>query len=146
MHPRNIYNTEPNFKQLGATFDSFKTFVKEGFNKRSYINFKDPLAVKELCVCLMKKDFDIDIDFPLDTLCPTIPNRLNYILWLEDLLNETAPKDVVTKVKGIDIGVGASCIYPLLGCSSYNNWTFLVTGPNSTCTQYRCRQDIFTRK
>ncbi|RCH81615.1 hypothetical protein CU098_003620, partial [Rhizopus stolonifer] len=61
---------------------------------------------------------------------------LNYILWLEDLLNETTPKDVVTKVKGIDIGVGASCIYPLLGCSSYNNWTFLGTDIDARSIDY----------
>lgn len=49
----------------------------------------------------MKKDFNIEIDFPLDRLCPAIPNRLNYILWLEDLLSETM--ETTTKAKGIDM-------------------------------------------
>ncbi|CEG70069.1 hypothetical protein RMATCC62417_06028 [Rhizopus microsporus] len=75
----------------------------------------------------MKRDFDIDLDFPLDSLCPAVPNRLNYILWLEDLVSETMQDD---KIRGIDIGVGASCIYPLLGCARNPHWTFLGTDIN----------------
>lgn len=48
----------------------------------------------------MKRDFDIDLDFPLDSLCPAVPNRLNYILWLEDLVSETMQDD---KIRGIDM-------------------------------------------
>ncbi|KAI9260806.1 hypothetical protein BY458DRAFT_439889 [Sporodiniella umbellata] len=134
MHPKNIYNEEPDFKQLADMFSSFKAFVKEGSNKRCYIDFKNPLAVKELCICLMKKDFNIELDFPLDTLCPTVPNRLNYILWLNDLMNETVPAR--TQIKGIDIGVGASCIYPLLGCANYSHWSFLGTDINLRSLEY----------
>ena len=27
-----------------------------------------------------------------------------------------------------DSGVGASCIYPLLGCARHENWEFIGTG------------------
>ena len=39
---------------------------------------------------------------PLNRLIPTIPLRLNYILWLEDVL--TSRGDITTTVCGIDIG------------------------------------------
>lgn len=54
--------------------------------------------------------------------------RLNYIHWLEDLLDLVAPqvKDNAATVKGIDIGTGASCIYALLG-AKMNKWQFVAT-------------------
>ncbi|KAG0740670.1 hypothetical protein G6F22_009173 [Rhizopus arrhizus] len=92
------------------------------------------IPVLELCRCLMKKDFNIELDFPLDRLCPAIPNRLNYILWLEDLLSETM--ETTTKAKGIDIGVGASCIYPLLACACHPHWSFLGTEIDTRSMDY----------
>ncbi|GAA5804994.1 hypothetical protein HPULCUR_010507 [Helicostylum pulchrum] len=124
MHPRSVFNKEPDFNILAEHYDSFKPFVTKGRNGRGYIDFKDPAAIKELTVCLMKEYFDIIIDFPLDSLCPTVPNRLNYILWLEDLIADTTPANDII---GIDIGVGASCIYPLLGCAVNESWKFIGT-------------------
>ncbi|CAO3661544.1 unnamed protein product [Umbelopsis ramanniana] len=71
------------------------------------------------------QDFDLDVDIPENTLCPPIPNRLNYILWIEDLLSEAHVAR--TPVCGIDIGVGASCVYPLLGCATNKSWQFVGT-------------------
>ncbi|KAI9485904.1 MAG: hypothetical protein EXX96DRAFT_24637 [Benjaminiella poitrasii] len=135
MHPRNVYNTEPDFNQLAEKYESFKKHVKKDTNGRSYINFKDPLAVKELCISLLKKDFNLNVNFPINTLCPAVPNRLNYILWLEDLLNDTLSTEEKKNIRGIDIGVGASCIYPLLGCSTNPTWSFLGTEINERSIQ-----------
>ncbi|KAL6963731.1 23S rRNA (adenine(1618)-N(6))-methyltransferase [Sarracenia purpurea var. burkii] len=66
---------------------------------------------------------------PDGQLCPTVPNRSNYIHWIEDLLSS----DIITNsnadgddkvIKGFDIGTGANCIYPLLG-SSLLGWSFV---------------------
>ncbi|XP_031126646.1 uncharacterized protein LOC116028928 [Ipomoea triloba] len=57
---------------------------------------------------------------PDGQLCPTVPNRSNYIHWIEDLFSsEIIPKvqSYDNTVKGFDIGTGANCIYPLLGAS-----------------------------
>ncbi|KAI2257949.1 hypothetical protein LOZ10_004855 [Ophidiomyces ophidiicola] len=59
--------------------------------------------------------------------------RFNYILWLQDLVDSTANRytdsyDPERAVAGLDIGTGASCIYPLLGCAQRPAWTFLATG------------------
>ena len=40
---------------------------------------------------------------PLNRLIPTIPLRLNYILWLEDILESLKKTD--EPVHGIDIGI-----------------------------------------
>lgn len=67
---------------------------------------------------------------PDGQLCPTVPNRSNYIHWIEDLL----ASDIIEKnkvdgdtVRGFDIGTGANCIYPLLGASLLG-WNFVGSG------------------
>ncbi len=61
-------------------------------------------------------------DVPEGHLCPPVPNRFNYVKWLLDLIN---PVDSSTLLKGIDIGTGASAIYPLL----------FVSGAGHACTK-----------
>lgn len=69
---------------------------------------------------------------PDGQLCPTVPNRLNYIHWVHDLLSSTIIPPWIDdgmgdRVRGLDIGAGANCIYPLLGASLYG-WSFVATG------------------
>ena len=66
----------------------------------------------------------ISWDIPAEFLCPPVPGRLAYIRWIHALL---AAIEYEGPVSGIDIGTGASCIYPLLGCSEYPTWSFLAT-------------------
>ena len=42
--------------------------------------------------------------------------RMNYLLWIEDLVNANATfgTDSSTEISGLDVAVGASCVYPLL--------------------------------
>lgn len=58
-----------------------------------------------LTTILLKKDFNLDVHLPVGKLIPTIPLRLNYLLWLEDLFNLNY--DSGKKIKGIDIGTGS---------------------------------------
>lgn len=98
------------------------------------LNFKDPEAVRALTCTLLKEDFGLTIDIPLERLIPTVPLRLNYIHWVEDLIgHQDADKRVLRR--GIDIGTGASCIYPLLG-STLNGWYFLATEVDDMCFNY----------
>lgn len=71
----------------------------------SSVNFKDPQAVRALTCTLLKEDFGLQIDIPLERLIPTVPLRLNYIHWVEDLIaqQDTGTKGSVTW--GIDIGM-----------------------------------------
>lgn len=74
---------------------------------------------------LLKRDFNLDVELPPDRLVPTLPLRLNYLLWIEDLLQIVKPVNDV-KIHGIDIGTGACCIYPILAARK-NNWHFTAT-------------------
>lgn len=67
---------------------------------------------------------------PDGQLCPTVPNRSNYIHWINDLLSSDllpARRGYDDRVRGFDIGTGANCIYPLLGASLLG-WSFVGSG------------------
>lgn len=51
---------------------------------------------------LLKHDFDLHVSIPADNLNPAVPLRLNYILWMEDLM--THSKLEMENVTAIDIG------------------------------------------
>lgn len=122
MHDRNIFkDNRPNFEELAIEFPEFKPYLQIGGSGRPYVNFKDPASLRALSTILLKKHFDISLDVPLDRLIPTIPLRLNYIHWIEDLV---AKDDC--DCYGIDIGCGASCVYGLLG-NKMNHWKFAAT-------------------
>ncbi|XP_034271848.1 RNA N6-adenosine-methyltransferase METTL16 isoform X1 [Pantherophis guttatus] len=136
MHERNRYkNKPPDFAFLASKYPEFKQHVQINLSGRVSVNFKDPQAVRALTCTLLKEDFGLQIDIPLERLIPTVPLRLNYIHWVEDLIaqQDTATKGSVTW--GIDIGTGASCIYPLLG-ATLNGWYFIATEVDDVCFSY----------
>uniref|UniRef100_A0A3B4BCE8 U6 small nuclear RNA (adenine-(43)-N(6))-methyltransferase n=1 Tax=Periophthalmus magnuspinnatus TaxID=409849 RepID=A0A3B4BCE8_9GOBI len=131
MHPRNRYKDKPpDFAYLAAKYPEFQQHVQTSLVGRPVINFKEPEAVRALTCTLLKEDFGLTIEIPLERLIPTVPLRLNYIHWVEDLID--GQKQLR---RGIDIGTGASCIYPLLG-ATMNGWYFLATEVDDICFDY----------
>ncbi|KAL7944285.1 hypothetical protein V8C42DRAFT_326370 [Trichoderma barbatum] len=118
---RNLYTKAPDFKAIALLDPEFAAVIKG-----RELNFNDPIAVMQLTKTLLKVDFDLRVELPDDRLCPPVANRHNYILWLKDLLDTTSYDDPGRKVVGLDIGTGASCIYPLLGCAQ-RAWSFIAT-------------------
>lgn len=53
------------------------------------------------------------------------------MLWIQDILTATLQPESITSIakgiRGIDIGTGASVIYPLLACAMAPNWSFIAT-------------------
>ena len=93
--------------------------------EKASLDWSNAEAVMNLTKVLLKHDYQIEWDMPLNHLCPPVTNRANYIHWINDLLelNQTGElQDIV----GIDVGTGASCIYPLLG-HRINGWKFIAT-------------------
>ncbi|KAK1714435.1 hypothetical protein BDP67DRAFT_514070 [Colletotrichum lupini] len=127
---RNLYSTEPDFGKLGRQDPKFGTLLKRG-----NLDFNDPSAVMQLTKTLLKADFGLYIELPDDRLCPPVPNRHNYLLWLKTLLDSTTYGDPDQKILGLDIGTGASCIYPLLGCTQ-RKWSFFATDIDSKSLEF----------
>ena len=96
--------------------------------------------------------------------------RLNYVLWIQDILQSTSSLSGVGPVHGLDMcvysthpwfkvvsvgqsGTGASAIYPLLSCKLNPDWTFTATGiPGPSASrgwcplECRCRQVLLEKR
>ncbi|XP_045497856.1 U6 small nuclear RNA (adenine-(43)-N(6))-methyltransferase [Colias croceus] len=123
IHSRNIYKNPPNFKKLADNYPEFAIISQMDVTGKISIDFKDPHALRVLTACLLKSDFNLDVVIPKDRLVPTLPLRLNYVLWIEDLLNAIDRRE---SIYGIDIGTGACAIYPMLAAKK-NNWHMIGT-------------------
>jgi len=108
-------------------YPEFRKYATTGLNGKIYFDFQNQEGVRLLTTILLKKDFGLDVHLPAGKLIPTIPLRLNYLLWIEDLFNLNY--DSTKKIKGIDIGTGASCIYPLLAAKKFQ-WSMVGTDIN----------------
>lgn len=129
LHPRNPHRFRYDFEQLINACPELGLFVKlNKFNIKS-IDFADPQAVKVLNKAILKQFYDIVVwDIPDNYLCPPIPGRADYIHYAADLL-ATCNVDVIPTGKSVsvlDIGVGANCVYPIIGNKAYG-WHFVGT-------------------
>lgn len=86
------------------------------------VNWTDSDAVIQMTEKTLLDKFHLTVKLPKDRLCPPLPNRLGYLAWLRRLV--ALDDKVPFSIKGLDIGTGASCIYPFLGSSLYN-WNFI---------------------
>jgi 23S rRNA (adenine1618-N6)-methyltransferase len=121
LHPRNLHNTRYDFEALCQTNQELKQYVSLNKYDDLSIDFANPKAVLCLNKTLLQHHYDIqNWKIPQDYLCPPIPGRADYIHYIADLLGKKE------NIKGLDIGVGANCIYPIIGISVYN-WKFTVS-------------------
>ncbi|MEE9409252.1 MAG: 23S rRNA (adenine(1618)-N(6))-methyltransferase RlmF [Polaribacter sp.] len=121
LHPKNKFNRGYNFEALIKINPKLETYVAKNEFDVVTIDFSDPKAVKELNKGLLFSfDKITSWDFPDKNLCPPIPGRLDYIHHLADLIGDKED------IKILDIGTGATCIYPLLGVAEYD-WNFVAT-------------------
>ena len=130
LHKRNRHQHGYNFDILKKSYPPLVKFIiKNSYNQQDTINFSDSEAVKALNFALLKSCYQIEQwHIPQGYLCPPIPGRVDYIHYLNDLLTTTANL-LVTKekdIKVLDIGTGASCIYPILGQRVYG-WHFTAS-------------------
>lgn len=124
MHKRNLHKKKYDFKKLIKVNTELEHFVfTNELNSTQTIDFSNHDAVKALNFALLKAHYNIKYwEFPDENLCPPIPSRVDYLHYLSDLIGDT----LNNKTTILDIGTGATCIYPLLGNKVYN-WNFVGT-------------------
>ena len=127
LHPRNPHNTRYDFEALIKSESDLKQYVKLNKYDDLSLDFANPQAVLTLNKSLLSHFYGVkNWNIPKGYLCPPIPGRADYIHYMADLLAKlnagNIPKGKAIKV--LDVGVGANCIYPIIGSSVYD-WSFV---------------------
>lgn len=127
LHERNKHRSQYDFPTLIKSHPELAPFVSKNKFGDLSIDFFNPSAVKNLNAALLKHFYKIEHwDIPNNYLCPPIPGRADYIHYMADLLKGNNKNKIPKgyKIKCLDIGVGANCIYPIIGSKEYG-WTFV---------------------
>lgn len=143
LHPRNPHRFRYDFEKLILSFPELKEFVFINEHNVESIEFANPDAVKALNKAILISDYDIkNWDIPKNYLCPPIPGRADYIHYIADLLAESNNGIIPEgeNVVGLDIGIGANCIYPIIGNETYQ-WSFVGTDIDENAIQ-NCKKII----
>lgn len=121
LHPRNLHRNPYDFDKLISCVPELKQYVFVNAYESVTINFSLPKAVKLLNKALLLHFYKVqNWDIPDKNLCPPIPGRADYVHYIADLLSEDQNKiPQGLKIRGLDIGVGANLVYPLIAHQSY---------------------------
>jgi 23S rRNA (adenine1618-N6)-methyltransferase len=123
LHPRNLHRFPYDFKQLCKACPGLSSFVFVNKYNTETMDFSDPKAVKMLNRALLKHFYQVsNWDIPEGYLCPPIPGRADYIHYMADLLASTDEEKMLQRsiIKVLDIGIGANCVYPIIGNRQYS--------------------------
>ena len=127
LHPRNKHRERYNFTQLIKCCNELGKFVFINKFNDETIDFSKPEAVKMLNKALLNYFYGITYwDIPAGYLCPPIPGRADYINYVADLLGSMNSGKIPfgNQIRCFDIGVGANCVYPIIGNKEYG-WSFI---------------------
>ena len=127
LHPRSKHRERYDFKQLIKSHAELTAFVSPNNYGDDSIDFFNPKAVTALNTALLKYFYDMEFwEIPKGYLCPPIPGRADYIHYMADVLAEHHQGEIPRgkPIKCLDIGVGANCVYPIIGHQEYG-WSFI---------------------
>lgn len=129
VHPRNPYKTRIDFRSLAAAYPSFASLLDE----ESKLDFSVRQNTITLTKCLLHRDYGVNVEFPENSLTPSLTLKMNYLLWIEDLLLQNdyfsgAVKEP-KKIIGLDIGTGGALLFPILAVKHFG-WSMLSTENN----------------
>ncbi len=132
MHPRNKHNTSYDFDVLCNTLPQLTPYVFINKYENKTIDFSNAKAVLNLNKALLAHYYGIENwSIPENYLCPPIPSRADYIHNIADVMMEFLQLKIneLGSLKILDVGVGASCIYPIIGVKEYG-WKFVGSDIN----------------
>ena len=127
LHARNRNRESYDLEALTTSIPELKNYITSNRFGLESLDFSNPAAVKLLNKAILKYYYGIkEWDFPAENLCPAVPGRADYIHHMADLLagHNSGKIPVGPKITCLDIGIGASCIYPVIGVTEYG-WRFI---------------------
>lgn len=133
MHPRSKHAGRYDMAALTAKSPELAPFVRPSPRGEPTIDFSDSAAVTALNRALLALHYGVSSwTIPEGYLCPPVPGRADYIHHAADLLasdGKEIPRGEGVRV--LDVGVGANCIYPIVGRAEYG-WSFVGTDIDET--------------
>ncbi len=134
LHPRNAHRGSYDFDALIEAHSPLARFVTPNKYGTPSINFFDTQAVRTLNRAILTLHYKLEWwELPDSALIPPIPGRADYIHYVADLIENQQ------SARCLDIGVGASCIYPIIGRAEYG-WEFV--GSDISAASLECASRI----
>ena len=121
LHPQNPFAAPYPLTELVKLQPALAAYLKTTPDGRQSVNFAEPEAVTLLNTALLQWQFGLAYyQIPPGYLCPAVPGRLDYLLYLQDLLTQSHldKKVPASAVQLLDIGCGANLIYALLAAKA----------------------------
>ncbi|MEO7917337.1 MAG: 23S rRNA (adenine(1618)-N(6))-methyltransferase RlmF [Dokdonella sp.] len=125
-HPRNRHQGRYNLPALSGALPELRQWIVQRRGD-STVDFSDQRAVLALNRALLAHWYRVrGWELPAAALCPGVPGRADLIHYLADLLasDHGGKLQRGPSVRVLDIGVGASAVYPLIGAGEYG-WSFV---------------------
>jgi len=127
LHSRNKNRERYDLSALTTSNPELKNYIMPNKFGIESVDYSNPVAVKLLNKAILNHYYGIESwEFPDENLCPPIPGRADYIHHIADLLGENNIGTIPfgDKITCLDVGLGASCIYPIIGVTEYD-WKFI---------------------
>jgi 23S rRNA (adenine1618-N6)-methyltransferase len=125
LHFRSVHRERYDFVALIAANPELAEFVRHNEHGIETVDFHNPAAVKALNRALLMHHYGVLFwDIPPGYLCPPVPGRADYLHHAADLLAKSNKGTIPKRATVLDIGVGANCIYPIVGRHVYG-WRFV---------------------
>ncbi len=120
-HPRNKHQNRYDIDSLVKSLPSLQKCIITSPSGSATIDMSNQESVRLLNKALLQHYYNVkEWNFSYDFLTPPIPSRVEYVHYMADVIDYDSIKKLNKTIYGLDIGCGASCIYPLLFNAEYN--------------------------
>lgn len=129
-HPRNPYKDGiGDLNSLAKSDPQFGNVAKRhGESGKVITDWNDREYTKHVVDAVLRRDFRLNLKSPPGSLAPALTNKLNYLLWIEDIikLNNYPNESII----GIDIGTGPGLYFAAIAARHFK-WKMLCTESNN---------------